>query len=144
MATRTVSNRRFYKGGSFEVSRNHENINRPHDAIHLESEEPYGDAVSTAEARAIAAALIAAADDFDAMVAEENDPRFKLTAQLNAAGENAFVAGDYGYVSFIKQDKGWQRVLRDGLRDESDVEVIADFILGGSFKLVHTGNNPSL
>lgn len=144
MATRSIGTRRFYKGESFEVNRNHERVGSPHDAIHLESYESYGNAVSTKEARAIAAALIAAADDFDAMVAEENDPRLKLIAQLNAAGENAFVAGDYGYVSFIKQTKGWQRILQNGLRDESGVEVIADFILGGNFKLVHTGNNPSL
>jgi len=95
--------------------------------------------VDSTEARAIAAALVQAADEFDALVAEANDPLAKTVKLLNAAGNYAIVSAIRpGYVVFRKDDGEWSRIAKTTVNEET-VREVAKFIERGDFSLTYEG-----
>ena len=139
-----VSNREKYQSGDVIVSRNHENPESWDDGIYLRvSARLGGRSFSPGVARDIAAALIEAAEEFDAMVAEANDPLNKRIAELDAAGHNALVAGKSGYVSYLKKKERWYSLshFHEGVIScEVDVKKVAESSLLPSFTFAYAGN----
>lgn len=123
-----------YTSPDFEISRNFEpNANDDvGDAVYIWSGNgDWGKAVSTYDARAIAAALIEAADEFDAMLAEAKRPKLptKKAAVIRFPGYTPFIKS----LSGVDEDHGW-------VNSGSGVLFTNERVLGmGEFEVLFEG-----
>ncbi len=129
--TFTYDNRTKYESNGVYVSRNHEYTGETSSAVFILTGSAYtnGASVPTSTAREIAAALIEAADEFDAAVEEANKPKLPTEPGLYVAGNATNASLWTEAIVVLSEDGRWSY-----WDDASDAPIEDIFKYNGGLK----------